>query len=276
MDPNQQPNQPNPNQPQVPPPAPGQQPAPTEQPQPTPQVQQPVPAPAEQPLTWSQPAANPTSNSQNYPQTPSAYASAAQPGYDPNYLDSIAPPPPPPKFFSGAFGKIFFGLIGVFVMVVSIIIAFSGQDQTADLQQMVVRLENMANTAKTVQKSIRSSNLSNTNTVFQVWITGNRSQGEELLKTGGVKRTDYSKKMVADEKQLATDLDAKFEDARLGARLNRVYASTMASETEKMINMLNVMSKKSKSPQIRDYAKTASNNLKQIQKDFNEYVDDGN
>lgn len=244
MDPNQQPTQP-PQPPQPVPPAPTPAPAPTQPP--------------------------------SVPQPPSTYAPAApQAGYDPNYLDSIAPPPPRPSFFSGSFGKIFFAMIGLFVLAVSIIIALSGQDQTADLQQATVRMDNMSKTAKNFHKYFKSNNLSNTNTNFQLWLTGNTTAAEDLLKKGGVKKTDYSKDMVAKEKKLIDDLNAKFEDARLNAKLNRVYASTMASETEKLINLLNTMGKKNKSSQIRDFAKTASNNLKSMQKSFSDYVDDGN
>lgn len=239
MDPNQQPYQP-------------QQPV---QPQPTPppQPQQP-----------------------GYPQPPSTYTPAPSTGYDPNYLDSIAPPPPRPNFFSGSFGKIFFLCIGIFVLAVSLIIAFSGQDQTADLQQVTVRIDNMAKIAKESQKDLKSNNLSNTNTNFQLWLKGNLTTAEDLLAKGGVKKTDYSKDMTKKETKLSEDLKTKFEDARLNAKLNRVYASTMAAETEKLVNLLNTMSKKSKSSQIREFAKTASKNLQPIQKEFNEFVDDGN
>lgn len=235
-----------------------------------PNQQQPVPP--QQP----QPTPSPQPQQPGYPQPPSTYGPAQQPNYDPNYLDSIAPPPPRPGFFSGSFGKIFFIMIGIFVFAVSIIIALSGQDQTADLQQVTVRMDNMSKTAKTVQKNFKSNNLSSTNTNFQLWLSGNLTTAEDLLAKGGVKKTDYNKDMVAKEKKLIEDLDAKFEDARLNAKLNRVYASTMAGETEKLINLLNTMSKKSKSPQIRDFAKNASNNLKPLQESFSEFVDDGN
>ncbi len=244
------PNQPTPNQPPVPNPTPGGY------------TPQPGPQPTPQPAT---------------PQPPSAYAPAAPPSvYDPNYLDSIAPPPAQQKFLSGTFGKLFWVLIGLFVLAVSLIIAFSGGDNTADLQQVAVRLDNFSKTAKTVQKNLKSNNLSATNSNFQIWLTGNKAAAEDLLTQGGVKKTDYSKSMVASEKKLADDLDAKFEDARLSARLNRVYASTMASETEKIINLLNTMSKKSKSAKIRDFAKNAATNLKSIQESFDKFVDDGN
>lgn len=276
MDPNQQPN-PTPVSPVPPQPQPAPQPAPqpgySSAPQPAQPAAQPYAAP--QPVPQSQsPYAAPQQTVP--PQTPSSYAPTAQPNYDPNYLDSIAPAPPAPKFFSGSFGKIFFGMIGLFVLAVSLIIAFSGKDKTADLQQIVVRLENMSKTAKTVQKNIKSSNLSNINTTYSVWLTGTGSTGESLLKEGGVKKTDYNKEMVANEKSLAADLDAKFEDARLNATLNRVYSNTMSSETEKLLNLLNAMAKKSQSSKIRDYAKNAAKTLETINKDFNDYNDDGN
>lgn len=212
----------------------------------------------------------------NMPQTPSSYAPPVESSYDANYLDSIAPPAPRAKFMSGTFGKLFWVLIGVFVLAVSLIIAFSGGDETGDLQQMAVRLDNFAKTAKTVDKNLKSKNLRATNSTLMIWMNGNQGEAESLLKSGGVSKTDYNKEMIRREKALATELDTKFEDARLSGRLNRVYASTMANETEKMINLLTTMSKKSKSKQIRDFAKTASTNLAQIQKDFNEYSDDGN
>jgi hypothetical protein len=210
------------------------------------------------------------------PQTPTSYGPPVETNYDPNYLDSIAPAAPRGKFLSGTFGKLFWVLIGVFVLAVSLIIAFSGKDDTADLQQMSVRLDNYGKSAKLINKDIKSKNLKTTNTTFMLWMTGNQAEGETLLKSGGVSKTEYNKTMVKSEAKTAADLDAKFEDAKLAGTLNRVYASTMAAETDKLINMLNTMAKKSKSKQIRDYATKASASLVQIQKDFNDYTDDGN
>lgn len=210
------------------------------------------------------------------PQPPSSYTAPGPSGYDPNYLDSIAPAAPRAKFLSGTFGKVFWVLIALFVLAVSLIVAFSGRDETADLQQMVVRLENFSKTTKIIHKHFKSKNLTNTNSTYQIWITNNRQGGEELLQKGGIKKTDYNKEMVKSEAAYAADLDAKYEDARLAGKLNRVYAASQAAETEKLINMLNTMAKKNKSSQIRDYAKNAASNLKQIHEDFDNYIDDGN
>lgn len=254
MDPNQQPNQPQ---------------------QPPQELQPPYPPQGQAPITASIPA-TPAPQQPPTPQAPSTYSAAPVPSYDPNYLDSIAPPPPPPKFFSGSFSKIFFGLMGLLFIAVSLIIAFSGKDPSVDLQQVSVRLDNFAKTTKVIQKNLKSNKLADTNTEFQIWLTGNQATAEKLLKDGGIQKAKYSKTMVAAEAKITTDLDAKFEDARLNARLDRVYANTMASETQKMTNLLNSMAKKSKTATLRNFAKTASDNLASIHKSFEEYNDDGN
>lgn len=228
--------------------------------------------PNQQPEQTPAPAAQP----QTQPQPPSSYAPPVESSYDPNYLDSIAPAAPRAKFLSGTFGKVFWVLIGIFVLAVSLIIAFSGKDDTADLQQMSVRLDNFSKSTKLVNKHFKSKNLKIINGTFMIWLSDNQGKGEGLLKSGGVKKTDYNKQMVKDEAKLAQDLDEEFEDARLAGKLNRIYANTMAYETDKLLNMLNSMSKKSKSKQIREYAKRASASLVQIHKDFEDYVDDGN
>lgn len=254
MDPNQQPHQP-PQQPQ-----PGSVP-----PQPTPQ--QGYTAPSQQPQPLPQPG---------FPQPPSAYQAPTAPQpFDPNYLDSIAPPPPKPALFSGSFGKIFFAMIFLFVIAVSIIVAASGQDKTADLQHLSVRLDNTQKVAKEQQKNFRSNNLKNLNSDFTAWLAGNFGESETLLQEGGVKKTQYDKKMVAEEKELADELKLKFEEARLNAKLNQTYANSMASQTEEITAMLNSMSKRSQSAKIREYAKRASENLKPIQERFQKYNDDG-
>lgn len=223
--------------------------------------------PTQQPLDQPQPVA---------PQPPTSYGAPQPPAYDPNYLDSIAPPPPRPSFLSGSFGKIFFILIGIFVFAVSLIIAFSGKDNTADLQQITVRIENLALISKDAHPKLKSNNLTTADSIFQAWIVNNSRQAKELLDKAGVKKTQYAKAMVASETAIAEDLDQKFTDARLNAILDRVYASTMSTETDKLLILLNKMAKTSKASAIREYARSASADLAPIQKSFAEYVDDGN
>ena len=262
MDPNQQPDQ-NPIPP-APSPTP-QQPQSVEPVAPQPQFQQPQPAPTPQPVF--SPAA---------PAAPSNYDAPPQPTFDPNYLDSIAPTAARPSFFSGSFGKIFFIMIGIFVFAVSIIIALSGKDKTEDLQQTTVRVSNFVLLAQKEKPFIKSNNLSATNTSFALLMTNAKADGESLLKQAGVKKTQYSKKMVSNEKSLNDDLTQKFEDARLNAQLDSVYARKMSGETVKLIALFDTMAKKSQAKAIRDYAKKFSQNLDSIQKSFENYNDDGN
>ncbi|MCA9334649.1 hypothetical protein KC953_00725 [Candidatus Saccharibacteria bacterium] len=223
--------------------------------------------PNQQPLEQPQPVA---------PQPPTNYGAPQPPAYDPNYLDTIAPPPPRPSFFSGSFGKIFFILLGVFVFAVSLIIAFSGKDNTADLQLLSTRIENLSLVSKSAHPKLKSNNLSTADSIFQAWIVNSSRQAKDLLDKAGVKKSQYAKTMVASEKAIAEELDQKFTDARLNAMLDRVYANTMSTETAKLIALFNTMAKTSKSPVIREYAKSTSADLVPIQKSFADYVDDGN
>lgn len=256
MDPNQQPTVPQPPQPQP-------------QPQPVPATPVFSPQPA-QPYEPANPMTPVT------PVQPQSYGPAPETNYDPNYLDSIAPAPPRAKFLSGGFGKIFFGLIGVFVIAVSLIIAFSGKDKTADLQQTTVRVTNFVLLTKTEQPYFKSDKLSANNSRFTLILTDAEQNGQSLLDKAGVQKSQYNRTMVASEKKISDDLTSKFEDARLNANLDSDYARTMAAETSKLITLFTTMSKHSAAKAIRDYAKNLATNLVPIQQTFDSYTDDGN
>src|SRR5690606_20061871 len=116
----------------------------------------------------------PPQNQQNYPQqpqNPGAYGPTPQPVYSADYLDQIAPPPPQGKFLSGFFGKAVIGLGVLFFFAVSIIIALSGQKNTAPTEHVAVRLDNMQRVTKEFHRHLKNGNLSTTNSTFQVWIT---------------------------------------------------------------------------------------------------------
>lgn len=256
MDPNQQPN-----------PAPTPNPYPPQNPQPS--AQQPSIPVAPQGIPATPPQAPMPA-----PQLPTAYSTQPQTAYDPNYLDSIAPAPAAPKFFSGSFGKIFFVLIALFFLAVSIIVATGGKDETADLQSVAVRLDNLSKTTKKAHVNFRSASLSTTNSNYMLWIADSKRQAEELLSLGGIQKSDYNKVMMGEEKTLMTELDAKYEDARLNVKLERIYAASMAAETEKLINLYSTMARKNKSDKIRDYATNANKNLEPLHKAFSEFNED--
>ncbi|MDB5184057.1 MAG: hypothetical protein JWO07_738 [Candidatus Saccharibacteria bacterium] len=248
---------------------------PNQQPAPLPQPEQPQPTVAPQPV-YAQPVVQSTQPTPGPLTTPSTYVAPAPGSYDPNYLDSIAPPPARAKLFSGSFAKIFYAMLGVFVLAVSLIVAFSGKDKTADLQQTTVRISNFQLIAKTEQKNLKSSKLLATNGSFQLLLVNAQTDGEKLLGQAGVKKTQYDKTMVKAETKINTDLTTKFENARLNADLDLVYANSMSGETAQIIGLLNIMAKKSGAKAIRDYAAALAKNLTPIQKTFSEYTDDGN
>lgn len=195
--------------------------------------------------------------------------------YDPNYLDNIAPGGGRQKFLSGTFGKLFWILIGIFVLAISLIIALSGKDDTADLQRIFVRLENYQTVVKDIQPDLRSGNLKSINSTLKSWMLSSKNEAERLLDLGGVKKTDFSREMKREEKSAADELVEKFNDARLSARLNTVYANTMVFEMNDMLLLYQKMGK-SKSKPIREYAAETSETLKSIKQKFEDFEDDGN
>lgn len=209
----------------------------------------------------------------SYPQQPQQ---PQQPGYGPqptptyavDYLDQIAPPPQNPKFLSGVFGKAVIGLGVVFVLAVSLIVAFGNTKKTADLEQVSVRLGNFQSISKANQKNIKNGKLLATNSLYQIWIANADRDAGTLLAQAGVKKKDMSKDMLAKESETATELSAKFLDAKLNAELDRVYAREMAYQAELLLTMYTKMSKSSQAQAIRDYAKKMSENLTPIQKAF--------
>ena len=236
------------------------------------------------------PQSPPPENSGGYgpqpnPQPPASFSQPVQqPGYGPqpaptyavDYLDQIAPPPPQQKFLSGVFGKAVVALGVIFVLAVSLIIALGGAKRTADLEQTATRLDNLQLVAKSTQKNLKSGKLLANNSNYQIWIANASTDAYKLLAQAEVKKTDMDKKMIAAEKAAGKDLTAKFEDAKLNAILDRVYAREMAYQTKLLITTYNKMGKTSEAKAIRDYAKQASANLAPIQKSFADFDDSVN
>lgn len=258
--------------PQTPPPTPpntggpggyGPQPAPQPTAQPQPQFQQP------------QPQANPYAQPQPLPSQPPqpGYGPQPAPTYAVDYLEQIAPPPPKPNFLSGAFGKAFIALMVIFVFAVSLIVAFGNQKRTADIEQVATRLDNLQKIAKNTQKELKNGKLIAANSNLQIWTAGSHREAFDLLAQAEVQKTDMDKKMIAAENEKKVELEEKFEDARLNANLDRVYAREMAYQADLLIAMYTTMSKKSGAQAIREYAKKSVQNLTPIQKTFADYDD---
>lgn len=219
---------------------------------------------------------DPNKQSQGAPQPPSSYTAPAS-NYDPNYLDSIAPSARKASFVSGKFGKILLLLLALLIIAAALLgLGSGGQSNTADLQKFAVRLENLEKTTNAEKKNLKSKNLRDINADFQLWLGGNITKSEELLKQSNVKKSDYSKSMVSEEKKYIEALNQKYKDARFADNLDGTYAASMTTETGKLIAILNSLSKKNPSKKIKDFAKEASSNLTAIQKKFDTFVIDGN
>jgi hypothetical protein len=255
---------------------PGQQQTPPPQPPsgfgPQPQGYGPTPGPQQQGQPQFQPQAQQQYQQAEQPQQPQGYGPQPTPTYAVDYLDQIAPPPAQPKFLSGFFGKAVIGLGVIFVLAVSLIVAFGNQKKTADIEQTAVRLGHMQTIAKANQKNLKDGDLLATNSRFQIRIANDAKDASTLLAQAGVAKKNYSKQMVAIEDTAATELSEKFLDAKLNAEFDRVYAREMAYQADLLLTMYKKMARTSQAKAIRDYAKNAATNLEPIQKSFAEFA----
>ncbi len=146
---------------------------------------------------------------------------------------------------------------------------------TITMQTYYLRLDNMDKTVTQFVQYIKSSKLSATNTIYRTWIKANEPKAEQFLVDAGVKRSKYSKPLVATESAASDDLNKKLDDARLNAMLDTIYAQTMANETEKLIILLNELGQSSAKPLV-DYSKETLPTIKDIHDQFAGYINDGN
>lgn len=220
-------------------------------------------------------------NQQNYggqapppsQQSPSSGGFGPQPAptYAVDYLDQIAPPPPRQNFLSGSFGKIVIILGVVFVFAVGIIVALGNQKNTASTEKIAIKTENLQRVANDTQKNLKSGNLRANNSNLNIWLKNTNRDAMDLLSRAGIKKTDMSKTMVADEKTARDELTEKFNDARLNANLDRVYAREMAYQTQLLKTDLDKLAKNGPGKPFRDFAANASKNLAPYQKAFADF-----
>ena len=199
------------------------------------------------------------------------YGPQPAPTYAVDYLDQIAPPPPRAKFLSGGFGKIVVGLGILFVFAVGIIVALGNQKNTGTLEQAATRIDSMATIAKNTAKSLESGQLRATNATYNIWLTNANRDAFDLLSRAGIRKNQIDKTVASKEKAAGDELKAEFEDARLNAELDQVYAREMAYQTQLLITSLDQLGKRGPAKDIREWAKSASTSLTPIQKQFENF-----
>lgn len=204
------------------------------------------------------------------------YGPQPQPTYAVDYLDQIAPPPAKAKFLSGSFGKIVIALGVIFIFAVGIIVALGNQKGTLAIEQMATKLEHIEELSNDIQKDVKDGNLKATNSNFNIWLKNTDRDAYSLLGQAGVKRNDIDKKVITDSKAAKAKLTTKFEDARLNAELDRVYAREMAYQGERIKADLDKIAKTGTAKAFREWAKSASTNLEPIIKSFDGFNDSGN
>lgn len=196
----------------------------------------------------------------------------AAPQYSADYLDQIAPEQTHSTLFSGSYTWIIIGLAVVFMFAVGLIVAFSGNRNGDTAETAYIRLTNLIAVTNHYRPFLKSSKLSSTNSNFKIFMTGAQRDLIDPLAKNGVLTNKLDKEKKAREKAHISTVEAKLEDARLNAVLDRIYAREMAYQCELLLQMYKRMTKNI-SPDIANNAKKTIPNLEPLQKalaDFKE------
>lgn len=228
-------------------------------------------------------------NSNNWNQQPQAgaqqgwgqqapYDPYAQPPTDPNqygadYLETIAPGPESTKLFSGNFTWIMIGLAVLFMFAVGLITAMSGTNNAETATKVYMRLDGLITATDKYRLYLKDSDLVAINSSLKIFMTGAKTNLEQPLIQNSVNLGKMPRELKASEKAYIAELEQKFEDAKLNAVLDRVYASAMTYESELMIQQFTSMSR-NPSPLIAANAKATLPDLKPIYKALKDWRED--
>jgi hypothetical protein len=192
------------------------------------------------------------------------------PQYSADYLDQIAPEQTHTTLFSGSYTWMIIGLAVVFMFAVGLIVAFSGNKNADTAETAYMRITNLIAVTNHYRTFIKSSKLSSTNSNFKIFMTGAQHDLIDPLAKNGVLTNKLDRDKKSREKALISTVEAKLEDARLNAILDRVYAREMAYQTQLLIELYKRMSKNI-SPDIASNAKKTLPNLLPLQKSLADF-----
>lgn len=191
--------------------------------------------------------------------------------YSIDYLNQIAPPMKQSQK-PGKLLLIIFILVGLLIVVGIAALLLSGRPTSLDnASALSARMETLAKLSKDQHKNLRDNELRTTNTAYTLFLSNAVSDLSAPLEAAGIKK-ETTKAITASETAFATELTAKFEDARLNVVLDRTYAREMAYQLDIIEAMMRSIYGSTSSQQLQSYLDTANKNLAPIAQDFDEFA----
>ncbi len=194
-----------------------------------------------------------------------------QPTHPIDYLDSISTAPK--KTTGGPADKLFFGILGLGVLVVLLVGALmvfgGGASQKSDLSTLSVRLKNLQSVADGAKRNITSSSLRAVNTNLSLALTNaNRDIGDSLFESG-IETGKIDPKITARES--TDELNERLNDARLNAIFDRTYAREMTYQIDTTLILLETLEGKTKNKIQKEFLSATHKNLAPLKEQFSSF-----
>jgi len=212
----------------------------------------------------------PGQNQQNqqYPPDPYRNQNPDPNPYPIDYLNQIAPKQQKP----GMDNKKFLGLVGgglAVALIVGMFVLFGGGESTGQLlQKYAARVEALQEVSKDTQKNLKSGDLRSINSNLSITLLDAHTKLAEPMATQGldVKRIDSDIKAA----EATDELEAKLEDARLNATLDRIYPREMSYQVKTVRALMKEIYAKTNSTSLKEYLDQANKSLVTV----NDQLDD--
>lgn len=199
-----------------------------------------------------------------------------QPVYSIDYLNEISLPV---RKSNGPNLKIMIAVILAGLLAVALF-AFTLLNQQPsikdEVRQLHARLTTLQSIAKAEQRYLRSSDLRSINSSYQLFLTDSLSAMDVPLQKLDINIKQTDKPLAAKESKHQDGLQAKLEDARLNAVLDRTYSRDMAYELEVARSMMRSIHAKTSSKSTKEFLEKSDANLTPIAKRFEQFSSSSN
>ncbi len=187
-----------------------------------------------------------------------------------DYLNQIAPQAPKRKLPLTRMQLIIFGVLGVALIVVMILVIIVGLTSSKNpTQQLAARLQNTQVIVNDAKTKLKSSALRALNSNLDIYLAEtNRGIAAPLLKDK-IDVTKLDKSIVASES--GADVTTRLEDARLNAIYDRTYAREIAYRLETLVTLMRQIYSSTNNKDLKAFLETAYKNLEPTQKAFEDF-----
>lgn len=208
----------------------------------------------------------------NPPSQPGQQSPQPQPEYSIDYLDQISAPQkktiaPNPLLLLGVIG------VGILMIVGFAIVVFgsSGSTPITKATDVYLRLQTLQKIASAQQRELRDNDLRSTNAAFSLYLSNTLRDINEPITKLGIQPEKIPKTTISKEAAYTTEINTKFEEAKLNVMLDRTYAREMAYQIGVLRNKITSLYKATTSTSLKTALGTSDASLAQSAKSFEEF-----